>query len=59
MIKHVMSWDWNTIYILLLKRVWLRERFNQYFKDRTERFDDTIPVYKMNAIAFANAEASL
>ena len=47
--KHTMS-CLNTFYIHHFRKVW--GRVNQYFKDRTESFDDYYYVFKINAIYF-------
>ena len=50
--KPAISWDWNTIYILLLRKVWLMERVNQYFKDRAKSFDDYYPCMQNECTLF-------
>jgi len=48
--RHVMWLDWNTIYTQHLRRLWWR--VNQYFKDRTEGFNDYYPWIKNECTLF-------
>ena len=50
--KNVMSWDWNTIYILLLRRVWWKELTNILRIKLRDLMTPTIHVRKMIAIYF-------
>ena len=40
MMKHVIYWDRNIIFIHHLRKAWLKESITHYLKDRIESFDD-------------------
>jgi hypothetical protein len=51
MMKHIMSWDWNTIYTYHFRKVWWKES-TSILRTELKILMITIHVCKMNAIYF-------